>query len=66
MIDRYKKDRWIKKSLKILPEQFKVDSSASAYDKVMGVIDYVSGMTDDYAIEMYRNIMGIEIASHSA
>jgi len=55
-----------KKSLKLLPEQFKVENTASAYDKVMGVIDYVSGMTDDYAIEMYRNIMGIEIASHSA
>ncbi len=55
-----------KKSLVLLPEQFKVDISASSYEKVMGVIDYVSGMTDDYAIEMYRNIMGIEIAMHSA
>jgi dGTPase len=55
-----------KKSLLLLPEQFRVDGSASPYDKVMGVIDYVSGMTDDYAIEMYRNIMGIEIAMHSA
>ena len=55
-----------KKSLVLLPEQFVVSSSASPYDKVMGVIDYVSGMTDDYAIEMYRNIMGIEIAMHSA
>ncbi len=55
-----------KKSLVLLPEQFRVSSSESSYDKVMGVIDYVSGMTDDYAIEMYRNIMGIEIAMHSA
>jgi dGTPase len=55
-----------KKSLVLLPEQFRVDNSSSSYDKVMGVIDYVSGMTDDYAIEMYRNIMGIEIAMHSA
>lgn len=55
-----------KKSLVLLPEQFRVDKESSAYDKVMGVIDYVSGMTDDYAIEMYRNIMGIEIAMHSA
>jgi len=53
------------KSLVLLPQQFRVDSDASSYDKVMGVIDYVSGMTDDYAIEMYRNIMGIEIAMHS-
>lgn len=55
-----------KKSLVLLPEQFRTEKDASPYDKVMGVIDFVSGMTDDYAIEMYRNIMGIEIAMHSA
>lgn len=55
-----------KKSLVLLPQQFKTDDQATPYDKVMGVIDFVSGMTDDYAIEMYRNIMGIEIAMHSA
>ena len=55
-----------KKSLVLMPEQFKTDPDASPYEKVMGVIDFVSGMTDDYAIEMYRNIMGIEIAMHSA
>lgn len=54
-----------KKSLTLLPAQFRVRADATPYDKVMGVIDYVSGMTDDYAIEMYRNIMGIEIAMHS-
>jgi len=55
-----------KKSLVLLPEQFKTEPEAAPYDKVMGVIDFVSGMTDDYAIEMYRNIMGIDIAMHSA
>lgn len=54
------------KSLVLLPQQFRIEDSASAYEKVMGVIDFVSGMTDDYAIEMYRNIMGIDIAMHSA
>ncbi len=55
-----------KKSLTLLPEQFKTGNDATPYEKVMCVIDFVSGMTDDYAIEMYRNIMGIEIAMHSA
>ncbi|MEM9544800.1 MAG: dGTP triphosphohydrolase [Bacteroidota bacterium] len=55
-----------KKSLVLMPEQFKTEKNAPPYEKVMGVIDFVSGMTDDYAIEMYRNIMGIEIAMHSA
>ena len=54
------------KSLVLLPEQFRTDTEATPYEKVLGVIDFVSGMTDDYAIEMYRNIMGIEIARHSA
>ena len=54
-----------KKSLVLLPQQFKTGGTASPYEKVMGVIDFVSGMTDNYAIEMYRNIMGIEIAMHS-
>jgi len=54
-----------KKSLTLLPLQFRVDSTNSAYDRVMGVIDFISGMTDDYAIDMYKNIMGIDIAMHS-
>jgi len=51
-------------SLKLIPEQFMYETS-DAYEKVMGVIDFVSGMTDDYAMEMYRNIMGIDIAPHT-
>lgn len=55
-----------KKSFSLIPSQFIVKGeNKSAYDRVMGVMDFVSGMTDDYAIEMYRNIMGIEIATHS-
>ena len=27
----------------------------------MGILDYVSGMTDNYATELYRRIKGIEI-----
>ncbi len=54
-----------KKSLLLLPKQYTVSESDTAYNKVMGVLDYVSGMTDDFAIEMYRRIMGIEIATHS-
>jgi len=55
-----------KQGLRLLPTQFTTGVDDAHYNKVMGVIDYVSGMTDDYAIELYRNISGIEIAMHSA
>jgi len=53
------------KSLRLLPAQFLVAVDASPYKKAMSIIDYVSGMTDTYAIELYRKCMGIEIAKHT-
>ncbi|RYG42796.1 MAG: deoxyguanosinetriphosphate triphosphohydrolase, partial [Chitinophagaceae bacterium] len=48
------------KAAKLLPEQFRY-ASGTNYEKVMGVLDYVSGMTDNYATDLYRKIKGIEI-----
>lgn len=48
------------KAIKLLPEQFRY-KDGSNYEKVMGVLDYVSGMTDNYATDLYRKIKGIEI-----
>ncbi|WP_225321313.1 dGTP triphosphohydrolase [Rhizosphaericola mali] len=47
------------KALKLLPKQFLYDDNY--YQKVLGVLDYISGMTDNYATELYRKIKGIEI-----
>lgn len=47
-------------ALKLLPQQF-VYESGSDYQKVLGVIDFVSGMTDNFATDLYRKIKGIEI-----
>ena len=33
------------------------------YDRLMAVLDYISGMTDVYALELYRNINGMSIPS---
>ena len=52
-----------KKALLLIPEQFK-KKDVSPYEKVLNIVDYVAGMTDGYATEMYRNFMGIEIAKH--
>jgi dGTPase len=38
-----------------------VEPDASAYSKVQSVLDFVSGMTDVYALDLYRKITGINI-----
>lgn len=53
---RHKSD---KMALKLLPLQFQYD--ADPYTNVMGIIDFISGMTDNYATDMYRKIKGIDI-----
>ena len=44
-----------KMALKLLPKQF-VYEEGSDYQKTLGVIDFVSGMTDNYATDLYRKI----------
>ena len=49
-----------KKALKLMPTQYQYDDQP-AYNRVLGVLDYVSGMTDNYATDLYKKIKGIEI-----
>jgi len=49
-----------KKALKLLPQQF-VYKDGTDYQKVLGIIDFVSGMTDNFATDLYRKIKGIDI-----
>jgi dGTPase len=48
------------KAVKLVPSQF-LYQSGTDYEKVMGVLDFVSGMTDNFATDLYRRIKGIEI-----
>lgn len=48
------------KALQLIPKQF-IYEGVSAYERVMGVLDFVSGMTDNYATDLYRKIKGIDI-----
>lgn len=48
------------KALKLIPKQF-IYNEGTDYQKVLGVIDFVSGMTDNYATDLYRKIKGIDI-----
>ncbi|HEY5508177.1 MAG TPA: deoxyguanosinetriphosphate triphosphohydrolase [Paludibacter sp.] len=43
-----------------IPEQFET-SSETTYCKIMAVLDYISGMTDIYALDLYRKITGMSI-----
>jgi len=52
-----------KKALRLIPMQFRyVDKSP--YEKTLGILDYISGMTDNYATELYKRIKGIETGMH--
>jgi dGTPase len=53
------------KVLKLFPYQFtEWQQTDSSYLKVMNALDHLSGMTDEYATEMYRRLKGIVIPGH--
>lgn len=49
-----------KKILSILPSQFNVEEY-SFYKKAMAVVDFISAMTDLYAVDLYKDIKGINL-----
>ncbi|MBZ5859070.1 dGTP triphosphohydrolase [Flavihumibacter profundi] len=53
-----------KKVLKLLPQQFRGEDD-SDYEKALSVIDFISGMTDSYAMELYKNLRGISLPTHT-
>jgi dGTPase len=54
-----------KKLLRLFPFQFtEFELTDSGYGKVMNALDLLSGMTDEYATEFYRRLMGIVIPGH--
>jgi len=54
------------KILRLFPYQFtEFEETESKYEKVMSALDHLSGMTDEYATEMYRRLKGIVIPHHS-
>lgn len=43
-----------------IPSQYQTDSE-SAYGKIQAVLDYISGMTDIYALDLYKKINGMSL-----
>ena len=54
------RDQFEKRAVRLIPEQFRYEE-LPVYNRVMGVLDFVSGMTDNYATDLYRKIKGIDI-----
>lgn len=48
------------KLLMLMPSQYR-PSDETTYAKVQSVVDFVSGMTDMYALDLYRKIKGINL-----
>lgn len=50
-----------KKMRNLLPEEFQPKDEKDNYKQVLRILDYISGMTDKYAVHLYRRMRGIEI-----
>ena len=46
--------------LKRIPEQYDTHAPTT-YGKIQCVLDYISGMTDVYALDLYRKITGMSL-----
>lgn len=50
-----------KNLMRMFPIKFLPAEGATEYDCILAVIDFVSGMTDSYAISLYRKIKGMNL-----
>lgn len=51
-----------KRLLSLIPEQYQ-NENEDLYSKIQSVLDFVSGMTDLYALDVFRKIKGINLPS---
>lgn len=54
------KEEISKKMIRLIPAQYN-GNHGTTYEKIQAVVDFVSGMTDLYALDLYRKIKGINI-----
>lgn len=55
------KDAYSKMVLKLLPKQYAVKSEEFIEENIQSILDFVSGMTDVYAVDLYKKIRGVEL-----
>ena len=51
-----------KQLLARIPEQYEI-TAETPYEKIQAVLDYVSSMTDIYALDLYKKITGMSLPS---
>lgn len=56
--------KYHQKLIELIPKQF-LTQKTDAYSKIQTILDFVSGMTDIYAVELFRKIKGISFPSMS-
>jgi dGTPase len=49
------------KVISLLPAQFIQNSEGDLYIRILRVCEFVAGMTDSYAVTLYRRLKGIEL-----
>jgi dGTPase len=50
-----------KKLLLLIPKQYGIKKDGNVYQNIQSVVDFISGMTDLFAVDLYRKITGIQI-----
>ncbi|WP_342086630.1 deoxyguanosinetriphosphate triphosphohydrolase [Dyadobacter sp. OTU695] len=55
---------YTRKLVELIPKQF-ITTKTDPYSRIQTVLDFVSGMTDLYAVELFRKIKGISFPSIS-
>jgi dGTPase len=49
------------KLLNLIPGQYRTSENPTLYQQLMSVVDFISSMTDIYALELYRTMRGISV-----
>lgn len=52
-----------RKTILLIKDQYRFEEGESPYEKVMAIFDFISGMTDLYALRLYRHLRGMEVPS---
>lgn len=66
LLDRFiraletKEEPYAKNMLSLIPKQYDINNP-DTYKQILAIVDYVSGMTDVYALELYRRMEGISV-----
>lgn len=53
------KASYSKQLLSLIPEQFEIQNG-DLYSQIRNILDFISGMTDIYAVQLFRDIRGID------